>query len=335
MRIVTIGSTLSARWQMRWATLSFGILLLAATQVWAQSSNSGGWAVIEETTEPTPAPQAAPRPAANQSTLIVIVEPPAEPVQGVRVLVDDSPVGPPPWQGVVAPGAHRVRAEGVGWSSRTYRTRVAPNQSATVKAVLLRGGELDLGKWYVGLVYSFGVGSSYSDGTRFRLNCPGLGPGLNVGMKLPLDKLWLEAGLVVGPWTDRWIDYDPSSWRALSRSEQVGLKKRSGQGMPLSLTLRYVSPILRPFLYWTATFEPGVLIYGPYKYDEADPQYGYVTTLQGGEARAIFMVSLRAGIAVFATDWLEIRVDPIGLGMHFTKPFGVVYTPSFALVLRL
>jgi len=322
---------------MRRAMLAFGILLFAAAPVRAQVQNDGGWTIIEETAGPAPAPMVKPQPAPNQSKLIVTVAPPPEAVQNVTVFVDDAAVGPPPWEGIVMPGAHRVRAEGTGWASRSYKVTVAPNQSQTVSAELLRNGEFDLGKWYVGLVYSFGVGSSYSDGDRLRLNAPGLGPGLAAGMKLPLSKMWLEAGLVVGPWTDRWIDYyyTQPEWDALSRDFKLGLKERSGQGMPLSLTLRYVSPLLKPFLYWTATFEPGILIYKPYKYNGTDPQYGYVEALESSGTKAIFMMSLRAGLALFVTDWFEIRVDPIGLGLHCTKPFGVVYTPSFALVLRL
>ncbi|MCK9462957.1 MAG: PEGA domain-containing protein [Proteobacteria bacterium] len=320
---------------MRCSVITFGITILSAAPLLAQAQAETEWTVIEETTSPEPAPQPKPQVVPNQAKLVVTVVTPPEPVAGVQVFVDGAAVGPAPWEGVVAPGAHKVRAEGTGWASRSYKVAVAPNQSQTVRATLLRNGEFDLGKWYAGLLYSFGVGSSYSGGERYRLNAPGLGPGLGVGMRLPLQKLWLEAGLVVGPWTDRWIDYDPDSWAALSADEQVGVKKRSGQGMPLSVTIRYVSPIAKPFLYWTATFEPGVLVYGPYKYDEADPQYGYVKTLQEGEARAIFTMSLRAGLAVFPADWLEIRVDPLGMGLHCTKPFGVVYTPSFAIMLRL
>jgi hypothetical protein len=320
---------------MRWAMLAFGILLLATISVRAQSQNDNQWTIVEETAGPTPPPQAPPQVAPNQAKLTVTVEQPPEKVRNVQVFVDDAAVGPAPWEGIVAPGAHRVRAEGAGWASRTYRTTVAPNQSGTVRAVLLRGGEFDLGMWYVGLVYSFGVGSTSPGGEKLRLNCPGLGPGLSFGAKLPLSKLWLEAGLVVGPWTDRWIDYDVRSWNALSTSERLGVKERSGQGMPISLSLRFVSPILKPFLYWSATFEPGLLFYKPYKYDKANPQYGYVETLNDSGTRAVFMLSLRAGLAVFLTDWFEIRVDPIGLGLHCVKPFGVVYTPSFALVLRL
>lgn len=322
---------------MRCSVIAFGITILSAAPLLAQAQAETEWTVIEETTSPEPAPPPKPQVVPNQAKLIVTVETPPEPVPGVQVFVDGAAVGPAPWEGVVAPGSHKVRAEGVGWSSRTYRTTIAPNQSGTVHAVLLRGGEFDLGKWSVGLVYSFGVGSSYWEGRRLRLNAPGLGPGIGVGMRLPLEKLWLEAGVVVGPWTDRWIDYDyrQDEWDSLPLAFKQDTKKRAGMGMPISLTLLYVGPLLQPFLYWTATFEPGVLVYGPYKYDEADPQYGYVKTLQEGEARAIFTMSLRAGLAVFPADWLEIRVDPLGMGLYCTKPFGVVYTPSFAVMLRL
>ena len=323
---------------MRWVLLAFGTLFAIAIPAGAQAQGSGDWVIIEEGSPPAPTPAAQPV-APSQAKLTVMVEQPPAGVTAAIVYLDDVPVGPAPWTGGVAPGAHRVRAEAPGWASRSYRTKGVPGQAVTVSVVLLRDGQFDTGRFYVGLVYSFGVGSSYSSGERYRLNCPGIGPGLNFGMKLPISKFWLEAGMVAGPWTDRWIDYDVQSWNALSRSDQIAQKERVGKGMPLALELRLVSPILKPFLYWSASFQPGLLLYKPYKYnstppEEAEEEFGYMTTLDGG-VRAIFTMSFRGGLAFFFVDWLEIRVDPIGLGMHCTKPFGVVYTPSFALVLRI
>jgi hypothetical protein len=160
-------------------------------------------------------------------------------------------------------------------------------------------------------------------------------------MKLPLDKIRLEAGVVVGPWSDRWINYKKSGWLALTVDDRRDQKDRVGKGMPLALELRLVSPIFKPFVYWTASFEPGVLLYRNYKYDAAqlaDPTndygFGYNKTLDSG-THAIFLMNLRVGLSFYFVDWLEIRVDPLGMGLHCTKPFGVVWTPSFALVLRI
>jgi len=324
---------------MRWVMLAFGTLFTVAISVGAQAQGSSDWVIIEENSPPAPTAAPAPQPVApSQAKLTVTV---AQPPAGVTAIVylDDVAVGPAPWVGAVAPGSHRVRAEAPGWASRSYRTKGLPGQAVTVSVELLRNGEFDTGKFYVGLAYSFGVGSSYSSGERYRLNSPGIGPGLNAGLKLPISKLWLEAGLVIGPWTDRWIDYDLQSWNALSRPDQRNLKDRVGKGMPFALEIRLVSPLLKPFVYWTASFQPGILIYKPYKYnsrpaDAEEEEYGYMTTM-GGDVRAIFTMSFRGGLAFFFVDWLEIRVDPIGMGLHCTKPFGVVYTPSFALVLRL
>ena len=61
--------------------------------------------------------------------------------------------------------------------------------------------------------------------------------------------------------------------------------------------------------------------------------YGYGAAL-GDETRAIFVMNFRGGLAFYFIDWLEIRVDPLGMGMHCVKPFGIVWTPSFALDIR-
>ena len=325
---------------MRWVMLALSISFALALSGPALAQGSNDWVIIEEGTPPAPVAPVPAQPAPSSAALFVTIEKAPPGVTQATIFVDDVPVGPAPWQGVVAPGAHRVKAEAAGWASKSYRTTAIPGQTVNVSVELLRNGEYDIGKWYIGLAYSFGVGSSYSSGERYRLNCPGIGPGLLVGMKLPLEGRWLDLGLVVGPWTDRWINYNPSTWAAMSRADQLDQKERVGQGMPLSLALRYVSAIVKPFLYWSASFEAGILIYKHYRFNKApeeaeEEEYGYYDALADDGARAIFMMTLRGGLAFLPVDWFEIRVDPIGMGFHCVKPFGIVWTPSFALVLRL
>jgi hypothetical protein len=107
----------------------------------------------------------------------------------------------------------------------------------------------------------------------------------------------------------------------------------TGGGVPFAADLRFLAPIRAPWVYWAGMFEPGVFIHNFCRYDADNCGVEGCQTCDG--IRATFTTAIRGGFAFVLGDWVEIRLDVLGMELIFEKAFGVLYSPSFAVVLRI
>ncbi|MCK9462512.1 MAG: PEGA domain-containing protein, partial [Proteobacteria bacterium] len=274
----------------------------------------------------------APQPLGpDEAKLIVWLEDEHTKLRGVSVYVDGARVGEAPWEGIVAPGEHRVRVEGAGYWSKTVRTKVWPKRTRMVQVELRPAGSFDVGHFYVGAVYSFGLGSAFIDGERYGMRRIGIGGGLSLGVKMPSSRLWWELGLTVGPFMFSGLDhsyYMPSSSSDYNEAREEALDRLTGEIMPFYLELRFLVPLKGPHVYWASSFLPGLLA-------QSIPKHTSDGYYLGDEPIASFSTTLRTGLAFILGDWWEIRLDVVGVELIFEKAFGVLYSPSFAIVLRI
>jgi hypothetical protein len=188
--------------------------------------------------------------------------------------------------------------------------------------------EFDTGHFYVGAVYSFGLGSSFVDGGSTPLKEIGVGGGLNLGVKLPSELLWCELGVAVGPYASRARMGDGTSDEALSADEEETLSEIYGTTMPFYLEVRFLFPVKGPHVYWAGSLLPGFFIHESH-YDNAE------YSIEVSNTHLSFSTTIRTGPAFILNDWVEIRLDLVGMELIFEKAFGVLYSPSFAIVLRI
>jgi hypothetical protein len=185
-----------------------------------------------------------------------------------------------------------------------------------------------VGSFYLGAVYSFGLGSSFVDGGSTPLKEIGVGAGLNLGVKLPSELLWCELGVTVGPYALRARMGDGASGEDLSAEEEETLSKIYGTTMPFYLELRFLFPLKLPHVFWASSLLPGFFIHESH-YDNAE------YSIEVSNTHLSFSTTIRTGPAFILNDWVEIRLDLVGMELIFEKAFGVLYSPSFAIVLRI
>jgi hypothetical protein len=190
----------------------------------------------------------------------------------------------------------------------------------------------DVGHFYVGAAYSFGVGSVFFNGGNLHARELGIGGGIAVGFRMPARRLWWELGLVAGPFRDSWTlrsETMNTEWDSADPDAQ-SLHRVFGGAMPLHLEARFLVPLKAPYVYWASSVLPGILMMRRIQYDDDDP-YGKTAH----KTIASFSMILRTGVAFVLGDWWEIRLDVVGVELIFEKAFGVFYSPSFAIVLRI
>ena len=209
-----------------------------------------------------------------------------------------------------------TEADGTGTSEST----VGERQDQTDR--------FDVGRFYVGATYSFGVGSAFRDGESIPMSDMGIGAGINLGVKLPSERLWCELGLTVGPYASRARLGDGPKDERLSPDEEEALSEIFGRTMPFSLELRFVFPVKGPHVHWAASLLPGFFIHESH-YDNAE--YG----IEVSNTHLSVSTAIRTGPAFVLNDWCEIRLDVVGMELIFEKAFGVLYSPSFAIVVRI
>jgi hypothetical protein len=194
-------------------------------------------------------------------------------------------------------------------------------------------GQLDLGHLYAGLGYSFGVGRSYVEGAADAYVDIGVGPSAVVGLRIPAGSIWFDVGLFVGPYSEREADYTTG----MPDAEIEARTRPTGRGMPFGIEGRLVAPLKSPYVAFSFSLAPKFFL----------TKSGYIESVstecvgarlcieRGGELRAIIGTAVRLGLSVFLGDWVELRLDVLGMELIFEKAFGVMYSPSFAIVLRI
>jgi hypothetical protein len=110
--------------------------------------------------------------------------------------------------------------------------------------------------------------------------------------------------------------------------------------MPFGLEARLVAPLRPPFLHLSVSVVPKLYITATeYVIEVAIPG---CETYEGGpcdahdsELRTTFSTAIRGGLSFLLGDWCEIRLDVAGMELYFGTALGVLYSPSFAVVLRI
>ncbi|MCK9462596.1 MAG: PEGA domain-containing protein [Proteobacteria bacterium] len=269
--------------------------------------------------------------AAEEAALIVRLEDEHVELKGVIVYVDGLRVGEAPWEGIVAAGVYEVRAEGAGYWSETVKTRIWPQKTRTIRIEMVPEGQPNVGHFYVGVSYSVGVGGSFLDDIYGSMVKFGPFPSIDIGFKMPGDSVWWELGLVVHPYVVSFPFWTNS--RPLSRSESDIAEKSAGVGPQLAAELRLLAPVRTPHVYWAGSFQPGVFLHNFCVYDPDD--CGVSGCGSCDHYRATFTMTLRGGFAFFLGDWVEVRLDLLGVELFCERAFGVLYSPSVAVVLRI
>ena len=188
--------------------------------------------------------------------------------------------------------------------------------------------QFDVGRFYLGAVYSFGVGSAFFNGESIPMSDTGIGAGISLGVKLPSERLWCELGLTVGPYASRSRLGDGAKDEQRSPDDEEALTKIFGRTMPFSLELRFVFPVKGPYVYWAASLLPGFFIHESH-YDNAE------YSIEVSNTHLSVSTAIRTGPAFILNDWVELRLDVLGMELIFEGAFGVLYSPSFAIVLRI
>jgi len=236
------------------------------------------------------------------SGLKVLLDPRYHDAKGVMVYLDGVEVGEAPWEGSVEAGTHEVRLEGGGYYSRAKFTKVWPDKTSILQLRLIPREGFDVGRVYVGVMYSGGVGTAFHDGEYRPAGMTGWGPGGVLGVKIDLDRGWWEIGALIGPY--HVLETYNSMFEAPPREETEGevlyqnvTDPYASWGLPMALQVRGVIPLKTPFVYW------GV-----------EGAVGGVISETGG-----FTALMRTGPAFILGPWVEVRLDLVGAQLLAVK----------------
>jgi hypothetical protein len=228
---------------------------------------------------------------------VVSAQPQSEPAV---LYVDGMEMGRLPWEGIVEAGGHTIRVESHGklpvsfqGESRAGKAdelavelepdpamyappqQPAPRQPAPPAAEESSSGESP-GRIQVGLFGAAGYGTtSYGNGTMRPATV--LRGGLTAGVTAVTEPAWLDVGLTVSSVTHYIVDL----------SEDWGELFKINAGV----FLRLMFPIKENFFYMGAQLEPGMTVVSNHLW-----AYG----------------RLHGAMSLFVTEWLELRIDPIG-----------------------
>jgi hypothetical protein len=220
--------------------------------------------------------------APNEAGLIVRIK---KSVLGLTVYIDDQPVGEAPWEGVLPPGEHKIRAAGGGFETIPEEISILPGQAHLVDLDAAPEGRLTIGKYSVFLPIRYVTGSVFMEDRRFSNShnepwstIPGLGFG------------WIVADKGKSFWELAIAAFGPPSGSA-------------------SLSARYQRRLVGRVLFGGLEVELGGLYPGlTHNYTETDSEIREKVRLRGGGYLAV-----RAGVSLFLSSSFEMRFDPLGM----------------------
>ncbi|MFO8071976.1 MAG: hypothetical protein R6V85_08880 [Polyangia bacterium] len=228
---------------------------------------------------------------------VVLAQPQKEPAV---LYVDGMEMGRLPWEGIVQAGSHTIRVESYGklpvsfqGESRASKADelvvelepdpalYAPPQQPAPQPVAPpatgeSGGGESPGRVQIGLFGAAGYGTaSYGSGTMRPATA--LRGGLTAGVTAVTDPAWLDVGVTLSSVTHYIVDL----------SEDWGELFKINAGV----ILRLMFPIKENFFYIGAQLEPGMTVVSNHLW-----AYG----------------RLHGAMSLFVTEWLELRIDPVG-----------------------
>ncbi len=214
--------------------------------------------------------------------------------------VDDVPVGELPFEGILSAGMHAIRVECQGTLPVMFQgeSRAAKSDTITVElqpdpayyapvapapqpmygdqGTPAQDGEAPIGRIHAGLYGGAGFGSA---GWGAGLMRPAiiLQGGLTAGAAVLREPIWMDVGLGVSSTSIRVEDWAPDFGDFLK--------------LNFGLLVRLLFPLKDNFFYIGAELEPG--------YGLSNRRYGYV--------------QLHLAMSLFVNDWLELRINPLGV----------------------
>jgi len=229
----------------------------------------------------------------NQSLLRVRLAAPAR--DPAYLWVDDVLMGELPFEDIVAAGEHSIRVESHGMLPVAFsgdsRGGMADLITIELKPIPPPppppqyhqpapppGDEDDpvIGRLHAGLYGGFGYGTAGSVSSAKR-PATILQGGATIGAALLREPVWLDVGLGISSTTIRIEEWAPDFGEFLK--------------LNFGLLVRLLFPLKQDFFYIGAELEPG---------------YGYSN-------RRFAYAQVHLAMSLFVTDWLELRVNPLGM----------------------
>jgi len=238
------------------------------------------------------------RVARDQSVLRVRT---ATPPPGMAYLyLDEVPVGVLPFEGIVAAGSHAIRIECQGMLPMMFQGESRGGMADTIDVELqldpalyapptpvaqpgygqpgpsAQNEEPPIGRIHAGLYGGAGFGTAgWGDGPKRPATI--LQGGLTAGVAALREPIWIDIGLGISSTSIRIEDWADDFGKFLK--------------LNIGLLVRLLFPLKEDFFYIGAELEPG--------YGLSNRRYGYA--------------QLHLAMSLFITDWLELRINPLGV----------------------